>query len=82
MEVRVLHWEPLYELKIYINFSIIHLLFLSNGCILKSKILRDGAEVARQAHNLKVVGSIPTPATRIKFFENLGLKGFDLVVEI
>ena len=26
-------------------------------------ILRDGAEVARQAHNLKVVGSIPTPAT-------------------
>ena len=26
-------------------------------------MLRGGAEVARQAHNLKVVGSIPTPAT-------------------
>ena len=26
-------------------------------------LLRGGAEVARQAHNLKVVGSIPTPAT-------------------
>ena len=25
--------------------------------------LQDRAEVARQAHNLEVVGSIPTPAT-------------------
>ena len=26
-------------------------------------LLRDRAEVARQAHNLKVIGSIPIPAT-------------------
>ena len=26
-------------------------------------MLRGGAEVARQAHNLKAVGSIPAPAT-------------------
>lgn len=26
--------------------------------------MRDRAEVARQAHNLEVVGSIPTPATK------------------
>ena len=28
-------------------------------------MLRGGAEVARQAHNLKAVGSIPTPATNL-----------------
>ena len=29
------------------------------------KTLRGGAVVARQAHNLKAVGSIPAPATMI-----------------
>ena len=29
-----------------------------------TKILRGGAVVARQAHNLKAVGSIPAPATK------------------
>ena len=29
-----------------------------------TKILRDGAEVARWAHNPKVVGSNPAPATK------------------
>ena len=28
-----------------------------------TKMLRGGAVVARQAHNLKAVGSIPAPAT-------------------
>ena len=32
----------------------------------KRNILRGGAVVARKAHNLEVVGSIPTPATRKK----------------
>ena len=31
----------------------------------KPKVLRGGAVVARQAHNLKAVGSIPAPATMI-----------------
>ena len=30
----------------------------------KEDILRGGAEVARKAHNLEVVGSNPTPATK------------------
>ncbi len=29
---------------------------------------RDGAEVARQAHNLEVVGSNPAPATKTNAF--------------
>ena len=31
-------------------------------------ILRDRAEVARQAHNLKVIGSNPVPATTKMLF--------------
>ena len=31
---------------------------------------RDGAEVARQAHNLEVVGSNPAPATKTKRLSN------------
>lgn len=31
----------------------------------KGDVLRGGAEVARQAHNLKVRGSIPLPATAL-----------------
>jgi len=34
---------------------------------LSKDILRDRAVVARQAHNLKVIGSSPVPAT--KFFQ-------------
>ena len=34
------------------------------GCSNKNaNLMRGGAVVARQAHNLKAVGSIPTPAT-------------------
>ena len=36
---------------------------------LAPRILRGGAVVARQAHNLEVVGSNPTPATRTFVFE-------------
>ena len=33
-------------------------------------MLRGGAEVARQAHNLKVSGSIPLPATNYNFSQS------------
>ena len=36
-----------------------------------TKILRGGAAVARQAHNLKADGSIPSPATKICLWQIL-----------
>ena len=56
----------LWEKKGYLCFFCgFRLAFRGKGDIVyDTTILRGRAEVARQAHNLEAVGSIPTPATK------------------
>ncbi len=48
--------------------------------IIHQDTLRGGAEVARRAHNPKVVGSNPAPATNKRLSESDGLFCFGMAI--